>query len=347
MSGPHDRFFRYLFNHSARAEALLRHNLPASLIAEVDWPTLRRESGTLADWDRETRKDLLFSARCLRASQEEPPHFFLIEHQSAVDPWMALRMHDYAWRLMRHWREQHPQSQWIPEVTPLVVFPRQGRTWFAPLRLEDHYPTPTQAVGTRRRWALRSKYWMDAIPGDLEALAHQGPALVPLGLLLLSFAGTRQLGEKLPGWTRLFAQVQESSNGPQALYRIVRYVHQCGDEAAVVALRRVLHSIMESQRAEAFMRTMEEILRERGHQEGWLKGEAKGLAEGEAKGLAEGEAKGLAKALLRLLDAKGVPMDDGARQRIQDCRDVATLERWLDRAVSATQISDVLGGPAQ
>ena len=87
------------------------------------------------------------------------------------------------------------------------------------------------------------------------------------------------------------------------------------------------------------MRTMEEILRERGHQEGWLKGEAKGLA--------EGEAKGLAKALLRLLDAKGVPMDDGARQRIQDCRDVATLERWLDRAVSATQISDVLGGPAQ
>jgi hypothetical protein len=74
MTGPHDRFFRYIFNHPARAEALLRHHLPASLIAEVDWSSLRRESGTLTDWDRETRKDLLFSARCLRSAMEGQGH---------------------------------------------------------------------------------------------------------------------------------------------------------------------------------------------------------------------------------------------------------------------------------
>ncbi|WP_224363216.1 hypothetical protein [Hyalangium versicolor] len=83
------------------------------------------------------------------------------------------------------------------------------------------------------------------------------------------------------------------------------------------------------------MRTMEQILKERGRQVG--------LAEGEARG----EAKGLAKAVLRLLAARGLPVDDASRQRIQSCMDVATLERWLERAVSATHLSEVLDGPTQ
>jgi predicted transposase YdaD len=69
MPGPHDRLFRYLFNHPARAAALLRHNLPASLFAEVDGSTLRRESGTLVEGERETRNDLLFSARSLHGGR--------------------------------------------------------------------------------------------------------------------------------------------------------------------------------------------------------------------------------------------------------------------------------------
>ncbi|HYH99707.1 hypothetical protein [Hyalangium sp.] len=95
------------------------------------------------------------------------------------------------------------------------------------------------------------------------------------------------------------------------------------------------------------MRTMEEVLKERGHRQGWVEGKAKGLAEGEAKGLAEGEAKGLSKAVLRLLTARGLRVDDASRERIQGCREVATLERWLERALSATQLSEVLDGPAQ
>ena len=112
-----------LLQASARgkAEALLRHHLPAPLVTEVDWPSLRRESGTLADWDRETRKDLLFSVRCRHSDGEEPPHFLLVEPRSSVDPWMALRMHDYTWRLIHHWRTLHAQNRLIPEVTPLVV----------------------------------------------------------------------------------------------------------------------------------------------------------------------------------------------------------------------------------
>jgi hypothetical protein len=304
----------------------------------VNWSSLRRESGTLVNGERETRQDLLFSARSINCSEDEPPHFFLIEHQSSVERWMALRLHDYAWRLITHWREQHPHSRWIPEVTALVVYPRQGPRWSAPLRLEDHYSARARASGTRRHpWSLRSEYQVDDLSTQSEQAVRTrpGPPLVPLGLLVLRFAGTEQLAQRLPDWTDLFAQVHASAYGPQMLYRVVRYLHQVGDERVHEALKRVLHSILESERAETIMKTMAEVLREEGHSQGL------------AKGLAEGEAKGLAKALLRLLDARGLRVDDSSRQHIQRCKDVPTLERWLERALGATRLSEVLDGPAQ
>jgi flagellar biosynthesis/type III secretory pathway protein FliH len=350
MPGPHDRLFRYLFNHPARATALLRHNLPASLVAEVDWSSLRRESGTLVEGERETRNDLLFSARRLHGGEDAPPHYFLIEHQSTVERSMALRLHDYAWRLILHWREQHPASRWIPEVTALVVYARQGRSWSAPLRLEEHYRLPRSAASEeeRLRWAVRFEYRVDDLSTQSEQAVREreGPPLVALGLLVLRLAGSEHLARRLPEWSELFAQVHASPNGPLALYRIIRYLHQLGDEPAHAALRRVLASFMKPERAEALMRTMEEVLKERGREEGLAKGRAEGLAEGEARGLAKGEAKGLARAVLQLLTARGVRVDEASRRRIQRCRDVGTLERWLERAVSATRISQVLDDPA-
>lgn len=336
MSGPHDRFFRYIFGTPAQAGALLRHNLSAASTGALDWSSLKRESGTLVDWDRETRKDLLFSARWSHSPEDAPPHFFLIEHQSSVDRWMALRMLDYSWRLIQHWREAHPQSSWIPEVTPLVVYPRQGRRWSAPLRLEDHYRVTAEA-GRRRRWSLRSEYRVDdlSLQSEEAVRARPGPALMTLGLLVLRFADTGQLAHRLPHWSELFTQVYTSAQGPRMVYRVVRYLHQLGDERAHAAVRRVLHSIMESNRAEAIMKTMAEVLKEQGRQIG--------LAQGEAKG----EAKGLAKALLRLLEAKGIRVDDSSRQRIQSCTEVSILERWHERALSATRLSEVLDAPTQ
>ena len=52
---------------------------------------------------------------------------------------------------------------------------------------------------------------------------------------------------------------------------------------------------------------------------------------------------------LKALADNGVSvwLDDLSRQRIQSCLEVATLERWLARALKATRVSEVLDGPAQ
>lgn len=65
---------------------------------------------------------------------------------------------------------------------------------------------------------------------------------------------------------------------------------------------------------------------------------SRGKAEGEAKGKAEGEAN----ALLRVLARRGIEVPAGARDRITSCLELEQLETWLDRAVTATSIHDVL-----
>ncbi len=71
--------------------------------------------------------------------------------------------------------------------------------------------------------------------------------------------------------------------------------------------------------------------------QGFTQGEAKGKAEGEAKG----EARGKAQAILRVLDRRGVVLALDQRERILACSDVATLDRWLDAAVTAASADDL------
>jgi hypothetical protein len=79
---------------------------------------------------------------------------------------------------------------------------------------------------------------------------------------------------------------------------------------------------MDAQRAEELMRSYAEELIE--------------------QGLEKGRLRGRAEAVLRLLAARGVHVGDEAQQRILACTDMATLDRWFDRAVNATALSDVL-----
>jgi hypothetical protein len=59
--------------------------------------------------------------------------------------------------------------------------------------------------------------------------------------------------------------------------------------------------------------------------------------EGKAEGIAEGEAK----VLLRLLAAKHLDPSAEQQARVTSCTDVAQLERWIDRVITATTATEV------
>jgi hypothetical protein len=129
----------------------------------------------------------------------------------------------------------------------------------------------------------------------------------------------------------LFAQVQAAPDGADNLRMAVRYLLYIGDDTARRVTGRVLHSVVDAKRAEELMRSWGEKLIDRGMR----------------RGLARGRAEGRAEDVLRILAARGVHVTDEARQRILSCMDLATLDRWFDRALKASTLSDVLDDLAQ
>jgi hypothetical protein len=182
------------------------------------------------------------------------------------------------------------------------------------------------------RWRAlvpRFEYLLDDLTAEREEAlwARPGPPLVRLAWLALRYGRTEELAERLPDWMALFAQVQAAPDGTENLGMVVRYLLYIGDSTAREATGRVLHSVMDAQRAEELMRSYGEELIE--------------------QGLARGRAQGRAEDVLRILAARGVHVADEARQRILTCTDVTTLDRWFDRALNASTLSDVQDGLAQ
>ncbi|MGW5410808.1 hypothetical protein [Actinomadura geliboluensis] len=81
--------------------------------------------------------------------------------------------------------------------------------------------------------------------------------------------------------------------------------------------------------------------RAEGRAEGLAEGRAEGLAEGRAEGLAEARAEGAARAVLIVLEARGITVSGETRQRITSCMDTDQLECWAKRAALVDKAEDL------
>ncbi len=97
---------------------------------------------------------------------------------------------------------------------------------------------------------------------------------------------------------------------------------------------------------DAYQKVIDEIQQVRELAEAKLaEGEAIGVAKGLAKGLAEGRKTGKVAALLAVLAARGIEVNEEARARIAACEDEPTLDRWIARATTAASVDDVFASP--
>ncbi|MFE4608518.1 hypothetical protein ACFRK5_09165 [Streptomyces niveus] len=63
--------------------------------------------------------------------------------------------------------------------------------------------------------------------------------------------------------------------------------------------------------------------------------------EGRDEGLAKGRAQQGARSVLRVLEVRGIPVSDETLKRITGCDDVDLLERWMDRAITASSVEEI------
>ncbi len=134
QTSPHDTLFRHAFGQAQNAAGLLKALLPAELVGAVEWETLAQREGNHVDEHlRELESDLVFSAR---VAGRETLFYFLVEHQSSPDRFMAFRLWQYVGRVWKKWRRDHEGARSLPRVVPIVVYHGE-RPWNAPRTLAE------------------------------------------------------------------------------------------------------------------------------------------------------------------------------------------------------------------
>jgi predicted transposase/invertase (TIGR01784 family) len=124
-------------------------------------------------------------------------------------------------------------------------------------------------------------------------------------------------------WAWLFVHAPELTEMPANLSRPYRAALELANKSTFTQLE-----------LDAYRKVIDEI-----HQAEEL-AEVK-LAEGEARGEARGEAKGKANAILAVLSARSIAVSAEARARIEACKDLSTLDRWIARAAVVAAAEDI------
>ncbi|HVG57942.1 MAG TPA: hypothetical protein VNA24_05265 [Hyalangium sp.] len=75
--------------------------------------------------------------------------------------------------------------------------------------------------------------------------------------------------------------------------------------------------------------------------QGLRQGREEGREEGLQQGREEGHLEGERRALLKVLEARGLSVEGAARRRVLACTDLEQLERWLSRAVTVQSVQEL------
>jgi predicted transposase YdaD len=330
-NSPHDRIFKSAFERPEYAAAELRHILPPTIVRALDWSSLRLEPGSYVDTRlADSHSDLLFSARL---GERTAFVYLLFEHQSASDPFMAMRLLAYMVRIWGRHHAEHPGAR-LPVIVPAVLA-QVPCGWTAATRFADLFDLETERdVAELRAFVPDFTYVVDdlGIASDDE-LAARGLADFP-SLALWLMRDVRNPDALLHGLERraaAFDALLHGPNGAEFVIRLLRYVALAADDLPFERFYAKVKQLAPA--AESYLMTIAQQLHseglKEGRSEGLKEGRSEGLAKGRSEGLKEGAARGLRNGVLALCDVLGISMDDDRRKELA-ALDAAALTALLD-----------------
>jgi predicted transposase/invertase (TIGR01784 family) len=300
VTTPHDRLFRYVFSDPEQAAGEIRLLLPEDVSRQVDWGTLKPLSGTFVDEVLEERRsDVLFR---VELGGREALLYLLLEHQSSSDPLMPFRLLRYMVRIWDGYLAEHPEAKLLPAIVPMVVH-HSANGWRAPTAFTDIVDLDELASTDLRRHLPSFELLLDDLSTTRDEDLHARvlvPALGRLSLLCLKWSSeSSDVLKELRRAAELVRQVADAPSGVAALSAVVSYLLQV-PRTSPEDLGTYFRAL--GPRTETAFMTGADMLR------------------------AEGRAEGEARALLRVLERRGI---EPARRdrRLPRSRAARTLAR--------------------
>ena len=265
LAQPHDSLVRFTWSDLTTARKHFQEVLPAALVAQLDWSTLKQCPGTFIDATLQAfHSDLLFE---VRDRQDSPLLLYLLfEHQSSVDAWMAFRILVYMVRIWEAHLKIHPKATKLPPVLPLVLYQGADR-WTAPLKFEDLIVVTPELREILGPHFPRFEYLLE----DLSTVADadlRGTALGRMALLLLKHASDGDIWQRFASWLDTVEEIlSDQTNGLRAVEALFRYIVSITSIAPPSEVLEAVRARFGPQ-TEAKMMSWAEQLREEGTREG-------------------------------------------------------------------------------
>lgn len=307
----HDRSYRLLFAQPRMVEDLVREFVPEAWVERLDFSTLERVNASYVSKRMKRREgDMVWK---LRRQDGAPVYVYvLLEFQSSVDRFMAVRMMAYVAMLYQDLRARGELTAdgLLPLVLPLVVYNGDKR-WWAPRELSElieQVEPGAEVYVPRLRYRVIDK-------GDYDAkdLERRG-SLTALLLWLEKNRTPQALKRVVP---RLAAMLEQTEDLPlrQAFMAWFHLMLDPEETRAVPELRNL----------EEFHEMLQDTIEQWRQQ---LRRQGARTAE--------------ANLLLRQLERKFGPLDSKTRARVRKAGSKRLLE-WADRFVTADRLEEVFG----
>ncbi|WP_417732163.1 Rpn family recombination-promoting nuclease/putative transposase [Rosistilla oblonga] len=273
IHNPHDRFVRRLLGELDRVRDLVRWQLPAEVLAELDLESIRPAKESFVDIAlREGLSDLVFDVKLSRG--DDAFVVLLFEHKSTADPQTIFQVLRYIVGI----NDQRLRSgQPLCCVIPLVFY--HGRSpWNVARTMQELVESPEPLRGFVPSFAMPlldlSQCSDEELRGESVFLAY---------MALLKYIKRDELPERLPEILELFRKLLPPATALQSFETILRYIATGTDRVSKSELIAVVTQVLQVE-GTSIMPTIAEQWKQEGRQEGERAGVKKGEQKGELIG---------------------------------------------------------------
>jgi predicted transposase/invertase (TIGR01784 family) len=326
----HDHSYKLLFSHAEMVADLLRGFVREDWVAQLDFTSLEKHPNSYVSDDlRERMDDVVWR---LRFADGWLYVYLLIEFQSSVDAFMAVRVMAYLGLLYQDLIRAGglAPGDRLPPVLPIVLYNGKPR-WNA---AQDVADLIAPAPGGLSRYLPSLKYCL------IDESRYADSELLPLrnlaaALFRLENSRTAEDFEQVLDALVQWLDAPEQTSLRRAFVMWLKQGLQSKLPGIEFTQLNELHEVrsMLADRVDEWFQAWEQ----EGIEKGMVKGIAKGMAEGMAKGISQGESA----MLLELLELRFNALDESVRQRIAEA-DAETLLRWGKRIFQATSAEEVV-----
>jgi len=318
--------YKVLFSQARLVEDLLRGFVPERHLEALDFESLEQVPANFVGEDtsgktHERANDLVWKIRLKKGGQIFV--YLMLEFQSTVARWMALRVLTYTSLLLQDLvRHGHltPEGK-LPTVLPFVLY-NGTRAWTAPVEVADLFAEVPGMESFLERFRPRLKYFL-IDEGRLRESDVDRPGNVTAALFRI------ERSEDPEEVHEAVAELAGELAGPE---------HEGTRKSVSIWLRKIVFAKGWEKLQLQYpgkLEDLETMLRDA--QQRWWN-EAK--QEGHLAGVRKGKRQGEAAIVLKQLRLKFEALDSTTRSRVRGA-EPSQLERWAQRLLTAGSLEEV------